>query len=107
LEVTLVERDQRKAVFLREATSGLRNIHIQAVRAEELSGRWDCLVSRAVAWRDLEKFAPKLARCVALLTISEEAVGIVKSEAYGWKAPQPIPGTKRRVVLIGEVPRET
>lgn len=107
LEVTLVESDQRKAVFLREAASGFRNVHVRAVRAEQLSGRWDCLVARAVAWRDLEKFAPKFAPCVALLTSSEDAVGIAKSEAYGWKAFQPVPGTKRRVVLIGEVPRET
>jgi 16S rRNA (guanine(527)-N(7))-methyltransferase RsmG len=47
--VDLVESDQRKAVFLREATRDLENVRVIASRAEELSHKYDWLVSRAIA----------------------------------------------------------
>jgi 16S rRNA (guanine(527)-N(7))-methyltransferase RsmG len=107
LEVTLVESDRRKAVFLREASHGMSNVRVEALRCEQLSGRWDCLVSRAVAWRHLEKVAPRLARFAALLTSQQEAEAVLKSRVYSWAAPQPVAGTRERIVLVGEVPRET
>ena len=48
-QVTLAESHLRKAVFLREATRGLKNVKIAAKRAEDLAGRFDWVVSRAVA----------------------------------------------------------
>jgi 16S rRNA (guanine527-N7)-methyltransferase len=48
LDVTLIESHQRKAVFLREAISGIENIRIFAGRAEECSERFDWMVARAV-----------------------------------------------------------
>lgn len=46
--VDLIEADQRKASFLREARDGLRNLRVVASRAEVCHDRYDWLVSRAV-----------------------------------------------------------
>jgi len=46
--VTLVESHQRKAVFLREATRELPNVTVIAGRAQDLTGPFDWVVSRAV-----------------------------------------------------------
>ena len=46
--VTLVESHQRKAVFLREATRERPNVTVIAGRAQDLSGPFDWVVSRAV-----------------------------------------------------------
>ncbi|MEO5924487.1 MAG: 16S rRNA (guanine(527)-N(7))-methyltransferase RsmG [Bryobacteraceae bacterium] len=47
-QITLVESHQRKAVFLREATRDLPNVKVVAGRAQDLSGPFDWVVSRAV-----------------------------------------------------------
>ena len=48
--VELVESNQRKAVFLTESMRllGLCNVQVSTKRAEQLSGPYDCVVSRAV-----------------------------------------------------------
>ncbi len=46
--VTLVESHQRKAVFLREATRDLPNVKVFSGRAQDLTGAFDWVVSRAV-----------------------------------------------------------
>jgi 16S rRNA (guanine527-N7)-methyltransferase len=46
--ITLLEADQRKASFLREACHGLGNFRIIAERAEDHTERYDWMVSRAV-----------------------------------------------------------
>lgn len=67
--VVLIESDQRKAVFLREASRGLKNVRILSQRADRLTDRFDWVVSRAVARQDVLRLslAPKL----ALLTVGE------------------------------------
>lgn len=47
-KVDLVESDQRKAAFLREARSNLANLRVLAGRAEDCTERYDWVVSRAV-----------------------------------------------------------
>src|SRR5690349_10628648 len=54
-EFTLVESHQRKAVFLREASRGMVNVRVLAVRAEQIRERFDWVVSRAVSYSDLDK----------------------------------------------------
>lgn len=53
LEIALLESDQRKAVFLREATRELENVRVIAKRLEECGERFDWVVSRAVAPREV------------------------------------------------------
>jgi 16S rRNA (guanine527-N7)-methyltransferase len=109
--VTLVESHQRKAVFLTEATRGWGNVAVLCRRAEEVAGRFDLLVSRAVRWDDL--VALPLAASFALLLGAQDAVAASKSRATArhssltWIDPLPIPGSRQRVLLMGGVPRET
>ena len=46
--VTLVESDRRKSIFLRECADLVPNLSVLTVRAEDLKGRFDWVVSRAV-----------------------------------------------------------
>lgn len=62
--VSLVDSHQRKAVFLREGARGLPNVRVVAARAEELRTRFDWMVSRAVAPKDV---FPLIARNIAVL----------------------------------------
>jgi 16S rRNA (guanine527-N7)-methyltransferase len=64
-EVHLVESHQRKAVFLDEATRNLPNTGVLAIRAEEVTGNYDWLISRAVRPEDVLKL--KLAPSVSVL----------------------------------------
>ncbi len=70
LDVTLLEADQRKAVFLREAIRGQPNSHVLNERLDQCRSRFDWLVSRAVAKHEV--LSENLAPCVALLTSTAE-----------------------------------
>jgi 16S rRNA G527 N7-methylase RsmG len=107
LEVTLVESDQRRAVFLRESALAVPNLHVEAVRLEQLNGWWDCFVSRAVRWADLNSGVPNRTTKLALLTSLAELGEIISSPGFTWNAPIPIPGSRSGVLLIGGVSRET
>ena len=61
LSVTLVESDQRKAVFLREAAANLSNVNVLAFRAEALTAPFDGLISRAVRPEEVAALVPRLA----------------------------------------------
>jgi 16S rRNA (guanine(527)-N(7))-methyltransferase RsmG len=65
--VTLIESHQRKAVFLKEASRGLKNICVTSKRAEDVQASFDWVVSRAVAWDMLQKVGFRLAPQLALL----------------------------------------
>ncbi len=69
--VALIESHQRKAVFLREATRGLPNVKILAVRAEQVSESFDVAISRAVSYEDLTVPLKSLADSADLLTGAE------------------------------------
>jgi 16S rRNA (guanine527-N7)-methyltransferase len=59
MEMTLIESDQRKAVFLREATRGLRNVRVSATRYQDCDLKVDWIVSRAVALEELSLSPPQ------------------------------------------------
>ena len=94
--VTLVESNQKKVAFLKEATRNVGNIRVLGRRAEDVGERFDWLISRAVAWGDL----PMLGEHVALLA-SEPA------PEFPWREKVRLPWGDRRVLLMGEVPRGT
>lgn len=66
LQVTLLEVDQRKAVFLREATREIQNARVLGSRIESCGVRFDWVVSRAVAAEAV--VSSDLAPNLALLT---------------------------------------
>jgi 16S rRNA (guanine527-N7)-methyltransferase len=67
LQVTLLESDQRKAAFLREASDFAPNVRVLARRSSEAEGRWDLAVSRAVRAEDVLEFARRSADWVMLV----------------------------------------
>ncbi len=106
--VTLIESHQRKAVFLKEATRHLGNVRVLAKRAEAMEGRFDWLVSRAVAPKEVLQFVPGLASNVALLLAQEDASKLLLDSKLRFEEPIPMPWLARSVLLLGShVPRET
>ena len=65
--VTLIESQKRKAVFLKEASRSVSNVSVVGRRAEEVTEKFDWIISRAVSLKDLERFAGSLAPNSALL----------------------------------------
>jgi 16S rRNA (guanine527-N7)-methyltransferase len=78
LEVVLIESDQRKAVFLREATRDLRNAQVFAARYQECTIEFDWAVSRAVSLGDLS--TARLAPSIALLQSTASIPSLATSE---------------------------
>ena len=96
-EVFLIESDQRKAAFLREASDLSRNIRVRCVRAHTLNDRLDAVVGRAVrpaeildvakrnsAWvgvllsrMDADQLATEYSAQVHLLPWDEESAALV------------------------------
>jgi 16S rRNA (guanine(527)-N(7))-methyltransferase RsmG len=64
LEVTLIESDQRKAAFLREASDLAPNVRVVAKRSSEVEGAFDVAVARAVRAEEVMEFARRACRWV-------------------------------------------
>jgi 16S rRNA (guanine(527)-N(7))-methyltransferase RsmG len=101
--VTLIEAHQRKAAFLKEATRAYKNVRIIAKRSEQAEGPFDWLVSRAVAWEDVRKSVPKLARNLALLTSRKNAEGILTVRDVLWAPPLQLPWGQNHILLRGTI----
>jgi 16S rRNA G527 N7-methylase RsmG len=97
-EVTLIESHQRKAVFLREASRRVQNVHVLAKRAEEVDDRFDWVISRAVSYEDLRIPVRSLAPAVLLLAGDE-----APPTGWGWKWERPVlvPSGMSRFVWVG------
>jgi len=98
-QVTLIESDQRKAVFLREASRGLTNVHVVAARAEAVKESFAWAISRAVSYKELGKGSWKLGARLALLTGSD-----APPAAWGleWSV-EALPGSRQRFLRISNV----
>jgi 16S rRNA (guanine527-N7)-methyltransferase len=109
LELTLIEANQKKAVFLRELVRALAlpQVSVLALRAETVQDRADLVSLRAV--ERFEKTLPiaqqllKPAGRIALLIGSgqcEAAMSLLPD--FRWDNPIPIPLSHSRVLLVGE-----
>jgi 16S rRNA (guanine527-N7)-methyltransferase len=111
-EVALIESHQRKAVFLQEATRGLRNVQVLAMRAEEAKGPFERIVSRAVSYEDLIRVLKYIAPAADLLTGGGEPPDEL---GFRWIDVRPLPWGRSRFLRSGvridgfktDVPRET
>jgi len=99
--LTLLESNQRKAVFLREATRSSPNITVLAQRGERLKGHWDWFVSRAVRADDVVSAALRNARRIGLLIGAAEFGELAAT--VSWNPPVPLPWGDRRVAALGAV----
>lgn len=100
---TLVESNQRKAVFLREATRHLDNVNVIAARAESIEVRADWLVARAVNPAEILKNLPRLAPRVGLM-IGEEDFSLIRPEfQIAWDEPIRLPWGDRKLCVYGSM----
>jgi 16S rRNA (guanine527-N7)-methyltransferase len=94
-QIYLVESNQRKAVFLKEASRGLANVSVLPVRAQAITDRiYDWLIARAVDPSELLDL--RLASRYALLLGRTDAERIVGAELI------PLPWGEQRVLLLGK-----
>jgi 16S rRNA (guanine527-N7)-methyltransferase len=91
-EFHLIDSNQRKAVFLREASRDLPNVRVSAQRAEDIRDRYDWAVSRAVPAADI--LALKVASHMALLIGEEDATPLPGFDVV------PLPWGDRRVLAV-------
>jgi len=104
-QVTLIESHQRKAVFLRESSRSQSNIRVLTKRAEEVTDRFDRVISRAVSYEDLASFLQNLAPAADLLTGREEPPSGI---GFVWEVAVPLPWGMQRFLRTGvAVSRET
>jgi 16S rRNA (guanine527-N7)-methyltransferase len=100
--VSLVESNQRKAVFLREATRSLTNVSVIARRAEEISASFDWLVSRAVNPKLVLSLVPKLASRIGLMLGESDFIELREAKHIAWSEPIRLPWGDRRICVYGE-----
>jgi len=106
-QVALIESNQRKAVFLREAARELSNVSVLAQRAEDIYTSYDWMVSRAVTPTEVLKNVPRLASQIGLM-LGEEDFSTVKSISnIAWTEPLRLPWGDRRICVFGDVSRGT
>jgi 16S rRNA (guanine(527)-N(7))-methyltransferase RsmG len=105
--VTLLESNQRKAVFLRESTRGLPNVSVLARRAESTPTTFDWLVARGVDQKEVLKNIPRLAPRIGLMLGEDDFFAIRNISDIAWSEPVRLPWGDRRVCVYGEVSRGT
>ncbi len=99
--VTLVESNQRKAVFLRESARGLDNVTVVSTRAEQLAGSYDWIVSRAVDPQEVVKLVPKLATRIGLMLGQDDFFSLKGHAHIAWRDPVQLPWGNRRICAYG------
>lgn len=99
--VTLVESNQRKSVFLREASRDLENVRVLAKRGEEVAETFDWVISRAVNPREVIALVPRLAPRVGLLLGEEDFLALRNWPGIAWKEPVRLPWGDRRICAYG------
>jgi 16S rRNA (guanine(527)-N(7))-methyltransferase RsmG len=104
--VSLIESHQRKAVFLREAARGLKNVRVLPSRAEDVEERFDCVVSRAVDPNEVLANLPRFAPKVGLMLGEDDWEGQKTNPTIAWSEPIRLPWGDRRLCVYG-VSRET
>ena len=108
LSLALVESNQKKAAFLREAvrTLELRKVEVLAVRAQDLKSKFEIVTLRAV--ENFDSILPVAAALlengatIALL-IGEPQIAAARRllPNLAWRDPISIPGSLQRILLIG------
>lgn len=106
-QVLLIESHRRKAVFLAEVARRLPNVEVAARRFEDLSGAWDVVVSRAVAWPEISTRVSARARYLGLLAGPEEIAADLATPGFDWHDPISVPEPGRGFVLLASVQSST
>ncbi len=111
ITVTLAESQSKKASFLREALRvlDLQQAEVHAGRVEDLprAKQWDVVSLRAVDKMELALAEASLrvragGWCAVLTTEERRARVCALLPNFDWKTPDVLPGSKQRVVLLGQ-----
>lgn len=111
IKLTLIESNQKKAAFLKEAVRaiGAQHATVFAGRAEDCAVQADIVTLRAV--EKFETVLPVASKLVAAggrlaLLIGSAQVDVAKSllAQWQWGAPELIPQSAQRVLLVGTNP---
>lgn len=100
----LIESDQRKAAFLREASDFSPNIRVRCLRAQSLKEELDAVVGRAVRPAEILDTAKRAANWFGILLSRKDADQLAASYSAD---VVPLPWDGESAALIGYVPRET
>jgi len=108
INLTLIESNQKKVAFLREAirTLTLMNVHVFPGRAQDFPQQANVVTLRAVERFDF--VLPTAASLVApsgrlaLLIGQAQVARTMASRDFTWQAPVPIPLSSLRALLIGQ-----
>jgi 16S rRNA (guanine527-N7)-methyltransferase len=109
ISATLIESNHKKAAFLREIvrTLGIIDVNVENARGETLAEEaFDVVTFRAVErFKEALSVATRLVRPrgrIAMLISSSQAAAVCANCGnFAWRAPEPIPLSKHRVILIG------
>ena len=104
--MTLVESHSRKCVFLRESTRACPNVGVFEGRAEELTGEFEWVVSRAVRYEIVLRAARLAGARVALLVGGTDCERARNEFGFVWQEPVALPWGDQRFLLVGEVERD-
>jgi 16S rRNA (guanine(527)-N(7))-methyltransferase RsmG len=98
-KVSLIESNQRKAVFLRESTRHLANVQVIAKRVELSNTSYGWIVSRAVKHSDVLALVPAMAPLIGLLSTQDLFAKFSDDLRFTWNIPVSIPWDTRRLCL--------
>lgn len=104
VEVFLIESDQRKAAFLREASDLWRNVRVRCVRADAWKDRVDVVVGRAVRPAEIIAAAHRAADWYGILLSRQDAEDLAANSSA---QVTPLPWDEQSAVLACCVPRGT
>lgn len=102
-DVTLVDSNQRKAAFLRESTREFGNVRVIAARIEDLEGRWDWIVSRAVRAEDVLSVMPRLGSAVVLFPSAQDLPGLLARSDFHWSEAISSPWSAGHRIVAGHL----
>jgi 16S rRNA (guanine527-N7)-methyltransferase len=99
-QISLVEVDVRKGVFLREASRKLPNVRVVSARFEDVKGEFDWLISRAV---NLAKVSggPFCRHAAFLGSVEHDPKRRTQAGQFQWRT-EPIPWNPTSFLSLGE-----
>jgi 16S rRNA (guanine527-N7)-methyltransferase len=112
-QVTLVESNRRKAVFLRECARVLPNVSVLDERIEAVSAKADWVVARAIDPAEALAAVPRLAPNVGLMLGADHFSSMESDPRIAWDDPVRLPWGDRKLCVYGSarddriVPRGT
>jgi len=108
IEVTLIEAQQKKVAFLREAvrTLGLKNTRVHAGRAESSGIKAGIVTLRAVEHFEAVLLAAESlisgeGRLALLIGAAQVRIAMEALSHLNWSEPVQIPESRQRVLLVG------